>query len=151
MIIERRAARHAWHGGFTLVEATIATVLLGIAAAGVLLPFCTGAAAQAEGLRLTLAAKLADDLMERIIATPPGQIMATWDGYAEAQGQVKDAGGVVFTDPMYANFSRRLTCHDDVYAPQQSGPPLPPSYILVSVQTSYRGRKIASISRLISR
>jgi hypothetical protein len=126
-------------------------VLLGIAAAGVLLPFSTGAAAQAEGLRLTLAARLTDDLMERIIATPPGQIMATWDGYAEAQGQVKDAGGTVFTDPMYANFSRRVTCHDDVYAPQQSGPPLLPNYILVSVQTSYGAREIASITRLISR
>ncbi|MCL5281466.1 MAG: hypothetical protein M1376_16335 [Planctomycetes bacterium] len=129
----------------------MATVLLGIAAAGVLLPFSSGASAQAEGLRLTLAAKLAGDLMERIIATPPGQIMAAWDGYAEVQGQVKDAGGAVFTDPMYANFSRRVTCHDDVYVPQQKGPPLPPNYILVSVQTSYRGRKIASLSRLISR
>ncbi len=129
----------------------MAMVLLGMAAAGVLLPFSHGAAAQAEGLRLTLAAKLADDLMERIVATPPGQIMAAWDGYAEAQGQVKNAGGAIFTDPMYANFSRRVTCHDDVYAPQQNGPPLPPNYILVSVQTSYRGSQIASISRLISR
>jgi type II secretory pathway pseudopilin PulG len=131
--------------GFTLMEATMAIVLLGLAAAGVLLPFSNGASAQAEGLRLTLAAKLANDLLERIIATPPG------DGYAEAQGQVKNAGGVVFTDPMYANFSRRVTCHDDVYVPQQNGPPRPSDYILVSVQTSYRGSEMASISRLISR
>jgi prepilin-type N-terminal cleavage/methylation domain-containing protein len=137
--------------GFTLLEATMAIVLLGLAAAGVLLPFSTGASAQAQGLRLTLAAKLANDLMERIIATPPSQIMATWDGYAEAQGQVKDAGGAVFTDPIYANFSRRVTCHEDVYVPQQNGPPLPPDYILVSVQTSYQGGELASISRLISR
>jgi prepilin-type N-terminal cleavage/methylation domain-containing protein len=141
----------AAHRGFTLIEATAATMLLGIAAAGVLLPFSGGAAAQAEGLRLTLAAQLAGDLMERIIATPPGQVMATWDGYAEAQGQVKDAGGAVFTDPIYANFSRRVTCHDDVYVPQQSGPPRPPDYVLVLVQTSYRGREMASLSRLISR
>jgi prepilin-type N-terminal cleavage/methylation domain-containing protein len=137
--------------GFTLLEATMAMVLLGLAAAGVLLPFSHGASAQAEGLRLTLAAKLAGDLMERIIATPPDQIMATWDGYAEAQGQVKDAGGTVFTDPMYASFSRRVTCYDQVYVPQQSGPPRPPDYILVLVQTSHRGRQIASLSRLISR
>lgn len=129
----------------------MAIVLLGLAAAGVLLPFSTGASAQAQGLRLTLAAKLANDLMERIIATPPGQIMATWDAYAEAEGQVKDAGGAVFTDPIYANFSRRVTCHEDVYVPQQNGPPRPPDYVLVSVQTSYRGGELASISRLISR
>jgi len=147
MITDRRRTR----AGFTLPEATIALVILGMAAAGVLLPFSNGASVQAEGLRMTLAAKLADDLMERIIATPPGQIVATWDGYAEAQGQVKDAGGTVFTDPMYANFSRRATCHDNVYVPQQSGPPWPCDYILVSVQTSYQGREMASIRRLISK
>ena len=137
--------------GFTLPEATMALVILGLAAAGVLLPFSGGAAVQAEGLRMTLAAKLTDDLMERIIATPPGEIVAAWDGYAEAQGQVKDAGGTVFTDPMYAKFSRRAACHDDVYVPQQSGPPQPSAYILVSVQTSYQGREIASLNRLISK
>jgi prepilin-type N-terminal cleavage/methylation domain-containing protein len=137
--------------GFTLIEATMALVLLGLAAAGVLLPFSEGATVQAEGLRMTLAAKLADDLMERIIATPVGQIVATWDGYTEDQGQVKDGSGVVFTDPIYANFSRRATCHDDVYMPQQSGPPWPSNYVLVSVQTSYQGREMASIRRLISK
>jgi len=129
----------------------MAMVILGLAAAGVLLPFSNGASVQAEGLRLTLAAKLADDLMERIIATPPAQIVAMWDGYAEAQGQVKDGGGTVFADPMYVNFSRRAACHDNVYMPQQSGPPWPSDYILVSVQTSYQGREMASINRLISR
>jgi hypothetical protein len=129
----------------------MALVSLGLAAAGVLLPFSKGASVQAEGLRMTLAAKLADDLMERIVATAPNQIVATWDGYAEAQGQVKDGSGVAFTGPMYAHFSRRATCHDDVYVPQQSGPPWPSGYVLVSVQTSYQGREMASISRLISK
>jgi len=129
----------------------MALVILGLAAAGVLLPFSHGASVQAEGRRMTLAAKLADDLLERIIATPADQIVATWDGYAEAQGQVRDAGGTVFTDPSYANFSRRATCHDGVYLPQQNGPPWPSDHILVSVQTSYQGREMASISRLISK
>jgi len=138
--------------GFTLVEATLALVLLGLAAAGVLLPFSSGAAVQAEGLRVTLAAKLADDLMERIIVMTPSQIISfCGDGYTEAQGQVRDAGGAVFTDLMYANFSRRATCCDGFYVPQQSGPPLPSDFILVSVQTSYQGRDIATLSRLISK
>ena len=74
--------------GFTLAEATMALVLLGMAAAGVLLPFSDGASVQAEGRRRTLAALLADDLLARIATTPPSQIVATWNGYAEAQGQV---------------------------------------------------------------
>jgi len=56
--------------GFTLAEAMIATVVLGIAAAGVLLPYTVGAAVRAEGTRRTLAAKLAGDLMEEIVSTP---------------------------------------------------------------------------------
>jgi prepilin-type N-terminal cleavage/methylation domain-containing protein len=136
--------------GFTLVEATMAMVLLGMAAAGVLLPFSHGAAAQAEGGRMTLAAQLADDLMERIVATAPSQLVSAWNGYSEAQGQVKDASGVVFTDPIYAPFARTVACCDYVYVSQQSGM-LPPNLLLARVQVSYQGREIAALSRLISK
>ena len=46
-------ARHckARQRGFTLAEAMLATVVLGIAAAGILLPFTSGATVQAEGMR----------------------------------------------------------------------------------------------------
>ena len=87
------------HKGFSLAEAMMATVVLSIAAAGVLLPFTGGAAVRAEGRRSTLASKLAADLVEQIIRTDFEQIVTAYDGYAEAQGHVKDAGGVVFTDP----------------------------------------------------
>jgi len=135
--------------GFTLVEATAALVLLGVAAAGVLLPFSNGAAAQAEGERMTLAAKLADDLLERIIATPTSEIVARWGGYTEAQGQVKDAGDVVFTDPMYAKFSRSATCHEATVVQQTAM--LDVSFIFVSVQVRYAGREVATLYRLISK
>jgi len=135
--------------GFTLAEATMALVLLGMAAAGVLLPFSSGAAVQAEGLRVTLAAKLANDLMERIVATPKGQIVSTWDGRTETQGQVKDAGDVVFTDPMYANFSRQVVCAD-AWVPQEIRD-LPSNFIRVSIHVGYQGREIATLSRLISK
>jgi prepilin-type N-terminal cleavage/methylation domain-containing protein len=69
--------------GFTLAEAMIATVVLGIAAAGVLLPFVDGAASRAEGMRRTLAANLAAGLMERIISTPFEQIVNNFNGYTE--------------------------------------------------------------------
>jgi prepilin-type N-terminal cleavage/methylation domain-containing protein len=143
-VITKRRRKHA---GFTLVEATIALVILGMAAAGVLLPFASGASVQAEGLRVTLGAKLANDLLERIVATPASQIVAAWHGYAEAQGQVKDAGGAVFADPMYANFSRSVTCQDAQVA-QQS---LASNFILVTVQVRYEGREIATLRRLINK
>jgi prepilin-type N-terminal cleavage/methylation domain-containing protein len=134
--------------GFTLIEAMIAAVVLGIAAAGVLLPFTSGAAIRAEGAHRTLAAKLAGDLMEGIVKTPFEQIIAAYDGYAEPQGQVKDASGIVFTDSNYANFSRDVIC-EYVYMPQESGD-IEPKFIRIIVRVYYRGGEIATVSRLVS-
>jgi len=126
----------------------MATVVLGIAAAGVLLPFSSGEAVRAEGMRKTLSAKLASDLMEEIINTPFEQIVAGYDGYSEPQGQMKDAGGVVFTGSNYARFSRDSIC-DYVYVPQESGAGVP-KYIRVTVRVYYSGKEIATINRLVS-
>jgi type II secretory pathway pseudopilin PulG len=137
--------------GFTLAEATMALVILGMAAAGVLLPFSSGAAVQAEGLRVTLAAKLANDLMERIVATPFDQIVALGDGYTlpEPQGQVTDALGVKFTenDLMYANFSRDVIYQYRYLSDSRSTP----DFVLVTVQVRYQGREMATLNRLIGR
>ena len=126
----------------------MATVVLGIAAAGVLLPFTRGAAVQAEGMRRTLGAKLASDLMQEIVNTQFNQIVAAYGAFSEAQGQVKDAGGVVFTDSNYAMFSRDSTC-DYVYVPQESGTGVT-KFILVTVRVYYSGKEIAIINRLVS-
>jgi type II secretory pathway pseudopilin PulG len=133
---------------FTLAEAMMATVVLGIAAAGVLLPFTSGAAVRAEGMRRTLGAKLASDLMQEIVNTPFNQIVAGYAAFSEAQGQVKDAGGVVFTDSNYAMFSRDSTC-DYVYVPQESGTGVT-KFILITVRVYYSGKEIAIINRLVS-
>ena len=126
----------------------MATVVLGMAAAGVLLPFASGAAVRAEGMRRTLAARLASDLVEQIVNTPFDQIVATYDGYSEPQGQLKDATGTVFSDLNYANFSRDVSC-EYVYVPQESGVTAP-NFIRVTVRMYYRGRQIVSIIRLVA-
>ena len=135
-------------GGFTLAEAMMATVVLGIAAAGVLLPFTSGAAVRAEGTRRTLGVKLASDLMQEIVNTPFNQIVAAYGTFSEAQGQVKDAGGVVFTDSNYSMLSRDATCVY-VYVPQESGTKVT-KFILVTVRVYYSGNEIAVINRLVS-
>lgn len=155
-------------GGFTLAEAMMAVVVLGIAAASVLLPFVSGATVQAEGVRRTLAAGLASDLVEQILRLPfhdpddetsynPGPDAGDLDniddyhGYIEAQGQVKDAAGVAFTDPKYANFSRNVTC-EYVYVPPQpvESDPAKCEFIRVTVQVNYSGTQMATIVRLVS-
>lgn len=136
-------------GGFSLAEAMIAIVVLGIAAAGVLLPFTSGARVQVEGIRSTLGAKLAGDLMEEIINTPFDQIVASYDGYTEPQGQVKDASGTVFTGSNYANFSRDVSC-EYVYMPQESGS-TEPEFIRATAGVYYNGKQIAAVNRLVAK
>ena len=148
MVCSQKRHTNARLSGFTLAEAMLAMVVLGIAAAGILLPFTSGATVQAEGMRRTLGVKLASDLMQEIINTPFDQIEAAYSAYSETEGQIKDAGGVVFTDINYARFSRNSTC-SYVYVPQESGAGVS-KFILVTVRVNYSGKEIAVINRLVS-
>jgi len=123
-----------------------ALVILGMAAAGVLLPFAGGATVQAEGNHRTLAAKLANDLVEQIVATPHTDILK-WDGYTEAKGQVADASGTPFTNSMYAGFSRQASCEAVWIA---SKPPLPANFVLITVTVAWQGREIVALSSLVN-
>ncbi|MHC4069887.1 MAG: type IV pilus modification PilV family protein [Planctomycetota bacterium] len=134
--------------GLTLAEAMLAMVILGITTAGVLLPFAGGAKVRREGVHRTLGAKLGADLLEEIINTPFDEIISGYNGYTEAQGQVKDANGVVFTDSNYATFSRDVIC-EEVYVPQESGGG-EAKFIRVSVRVFYNGEETTNISRLIN-
>jgi len=141
--------------GFTLAEAMIATVVLAIAAAGVLIPFVAGASVRAEGQRRTLAAKLASDLMEQIVSTNFDDIIGRWGVYDEGQGEIKDMTGAIFSDPVYANYSRTARCAE-VYVSQEEGYAEPdgadaPIFIWAKVKVYCRGKEIASVSRLISK
>jgi prepilin-type N-terminal cleavage/methylation domain-containing protein len=148
MIIDRRRIPMG-RRGFTLIEAMLAMVLLGVAASGVLLPFAGGASAQAEGSHRTVAAILANDQVERIVSSPFAQLLAQYN-YTESQGQVKDASGVVFTDPMYANFSRQTACQQVRVSPQTSED-VAANFVLATVTVSYQGRPMAVVRRLISK
>jgi prepilin-type N-terminal cleavage/methylation domain-containing protein len=135
--------------GFTLAEAMMATVVLAVAAGGVLLPFTVGMSVRTEGIHRTLAAKLAADLTEQIVNTPFDQIITSFDGYTELEGQVKDAAGTVFTDDIYSLFSRDASC-TYVPVPQESGSG-ESKYILTTVRVYYNGAELAVIKRLITR
>ena len=147
MPIDRDRKRRSVRRGFTLVEATLAMVLLGIAAAGVLLPYASGASLQAEGVHRTLGAVLANDLIEQIVATPFDSVIATYN-YTESQGQLTDSSDTTLTDSMYANFSREVASQY-VRVPQQSDA-VETHYILATVQVYYQGRSVVTLSRLIS-
>jgi Tfp pilus assembly protein PilV len=139
-------------GGFTLAEAMVAVVVLFIAAAGVLMPFTAGARSRMEGQRRTLAAKLAGDLVEKIIATDFNDITTAYGSYSsEPEGQIKDMTGNVFTDPMYAGYSRTALCQYVRVEPEIDDDENPPVFIRCVVKVFYNGGEIASVSRLISK
>jgi len=129
--------------GFTLAEAMMAMVVLGIAAAGVLLPFAGGAKVRAEGMRGTLAANLASDLMEEIVNTDYNQIIDKYGTYPDTMAE--------FTDPMYANFSRGANCVE-VDVPVSSDEfSEDVEFIRVTVWVKYNGCEIVVINRLITK
>ena len=157
--------------GFTLTEAMMAVVVLGIAAASLLLPFISGAAVRAEGVNRTLAARLASDLMEQILRLPfhdpndgtslgpeSGETVPTgfdniddYHGYTEPQGQVRDAAGAVFTDSRYANFSRSVTCEYVYVLPQPAeSDPAKCEFIRITVQVNHSSKQMATVVRLVS-
>lgn len=127
----------------------MATVVLGFAAAGVMLPFSSGASVQAEGVRLSLAAGLAGDLVEEIAAGDFDQIIGLYDECAEAEGDLEKSSGVVYSDSSYLGLSRESEC-SYVYVGQQSGLSSP-DFILVTVRVYYKGRELIELNRLICR
>ncbi len=143
-----RCLRYSREKGFTLAEAMLATVILGIAAAGVLMPFVAGTSMRNEGQRRTLAAKLAADLMEQVIAEDYDDVISNFN-YSEAQGQIKDVTGAIFSDEAYANFSREVSSNK-VHLSVESGSDSP-VFILATVKVYYSGTEIVSVNRLISK
>ena len=125
----------------------MATVILGIAACGVIVPFVNGVSVQVEGRRRTLAAKMASDLMEQIVRIDFEQLVDTYNGYQESEGQVKDAAGRVFEDSNYSKFSRDVSCAY-VYVPQESGVGTA-KFILAIVRVFYAAEQVVVINRLI--
>lgn len=134
---------------FTLVEALIALVILTMIAAGLIIPFASSAASEQQGCKQTIAAKLACDLVEQIIAADFNQIVPAYNGYNEQKGQIKNAAGVNFTGPMYADLSRQAVC-EYIYVPQQSGFGTP-NFIKITVRIYQNNLKLAEVVRLKSR
>ncbi|HOK94914.1 MAG TPA: prepilin-type N-terminal cleavage/methylation domain-containing protein [Anaerohalosphaeraceae bacterium] len=124
--------------GFTLLEATMAMVIVAIAAAGVLLPFAQAASVHAEAARQTMAANLASEMMEIIAASPYDTIM-DYNGQIENPGQLKDSEGNYHTGSAYEGFGRSVLC-------QHVGSV---NLAKVTVVVTYRNAPVTRITTLI--
>jgi prepilin-type N-terminal cleavage/methylation domain-containing protein len=129
------------NNGFTMIEATIAMVVLVIAAAGILLPFTNAAAVQTESCRQVMAASLASELMEIIEASTYSDILTTYNSYSEADGALLDAAGATHSDRAYDGFSRTAAC--------QTASVGAVNMIAATVTVYHDGRKVTKITTLI--
>ena len=141
------AIKNKKRSGFTLAEAMIATVILAAAAAGVLLPFASGQQLQAEGSNRTLAAKLASDLMERVINAQFDQLISNYN-FSESQGQLTDATGSYLTGSAYSKFSRKCSCEYYTTSEQDSISEL--KFIRVTIAVYYDSKPMVTLRRLIA-
>lgn len=120
----------------------MAMVLLAIAAAGILLPFANAASIQAEGARQTMAANLASELLEKIVATPYSQIHTIYgSSYSESEGGLKDAANQTHTGSAYLGFSRSAVC--------QSAAVGSVNLIAVTVTVYYENREMTCVTTLV--
>ena len=147
--------RHKNRKGFTLAEALLAVVLLSMAAAGVLLPFTSGAVVRAEGTQRTLASKIASDLMEEIISENFDVIVSRYN-FFESKGQIKARGRIDqraglplinLGDAIYSDFSRSVSSAH-VRMPQESGMGQA-TFILVTIRVYHKDIEKVVLRRLI--
>ena len=135
--------------GFSLIEAVAATVIVGIAAAGLLVPFTSGMVIRDEGNQKTLAVQIANDLMERIVNTPFDSLAGLYGSYSEGKGGMTGVGGGIFTDTIYDNFSRKASCQPVTLSTENGVGPV--KYILVTIVIYYNDEDILTVRRLITR
>ena len=120
---------------------TMAMTVLSVAAAGVLVPFATGANLRVEGARITLASKLASDLLEEVSREDFSNI-STWNNFTESKGNLRDFRNVLFNDTVYAGFSRKAVCQSAYIGSVRC--------YLVTVRVYYEGSQLVELKRLIS-
>ena len=135
------------HKGFSLVEAMIALVILGFAASAVVVPFSSGSKVRVEGMRRTLAACLASDMIEQVLNTDFDNIISNYN-YSESNGQVKNYQGNNFTDSRYSKFSRKVGSQQVYVSPEDGS--FDAKFIRVTVVVYYDDLEMVTINRLIS-
>lgn len=165
--MKRLCRQHA--GGFTLLEALLAAVVLAFAAVAITVPFASAARNEQIDGRRTLAVSLAQELMEEILSRPfedddpsyarnagpdPGEGTRSlfdniddYDGHTEPPGAVADMGGDVVDSWISEGLSRHATVSYVYVSGQEMSEP--PSFVRVVVEVRYDGRPVVTLTRLV--
>lgn len=130
--------RSGIYTGFTLIEAMLAVLILGIAAAAVTAPFTSGLQVREEASKRSLGVKLAAELMEQQLNLSYDQLVDNvGKTVTEQQGQLMDG------DADYARFSRAVQ-----YSAFGQDTPQGPRAVMITVTVEYQNRHLVQLKRL---
>ncbi|MFP4105657.1 MAG: hypothetical protein ACLFVU_06130 [Phycisphaerae bacterium] len=154
---------------FTLMEALLASSILAMAITAITMPFSAGAQNEQANARNTLAAALAQEMMEEVLSKPFADPddedarelgpesdevgrssydnMDDYHGYVEPEGMVKDMQGQAIDSPAATGLSRRVSV-SYVYVSGQSSDQ-EPTFVRVEVQVFYCGTETIKLTRLV--
>lgn len=157
-------------GGFTLVEALLATTVLAIVSASAALPFVAGVHQANEAARLEQAVALGQALMEEILTRPvldptgrgatPGpesgetarnlfDNIDDFHGYTEQSSGLRDFKNQPINDPTLAGFWRNATVQYVTFANQQAGDAN--SYAKITVRVWDGNANMVTVTRIAAR
>ncbi len=158
--------RKKFLSGFTLIEALIATSILGFTALGITAALTAGITQNELSGRYTVAVNLAQGLLDEILthqfddagtypAGPEGgetravfNNVTDYHGLSEPEGGIQDGGGNTLTDPSLVGYSRAATA-EYVFFPGQDTA-ANPTFIYVTVEVKYKGASMIKLKRIIS-
>lgn len=109
------------HGGFTLVEALIASAILALACTALVQAISAGQMHTHFAMRETRAIALCEAKMEEILARPYHEIAGAYHGHSEPRGGLTDAAGQP-CDAAFAPFARTVSAtHGSLNVPALGG------------------------------
>ncbi len=144
--LRRLSLRRRHERAFTLAECLLATVILVAAVSATMLPLVVGQSQTAYALHTQQATRLCEEMMDRILACPYAQVVATYNTSTENPGGLRDAAGVAFPAE-YQVFKRVVGAQTSTQTIANLGGAIPG--LAVTVTVSDTDGKAWVISRFI--
>ena len=138
-------ARRKRQSGLTLIEALMASALLAMAAAGILLPITAAAAAQTDAQRRVIATRLAADVIEQVAAESFDDIMCP-DEYSITYDTTSPNLAQLGYPLSYKNYKCDVKTNDEYL---NKGTPQEVKLILLTVKVFDNNRPMITLKTLI--
>ncbi len=133
--------------GLTLLECTLALVIVPMAVAAVVMAVVAGQSQAAESLRQMRAAMLGEALMEQVLALEYDEVSDFCTSFSETPGSLTDPDDTAYPDALQA-FQRTLACTaEDLTIDFESGGTFTATGLRVTVTVRHHGVPVVTLQR----